>query len=242
MLAFRLLRHSILQVVGNLQPALILSAAPALAVVAAILLWMSAFAEMRGSEMSSVAVIVATLILMIVMILSFVSLAASWHRFVLLGERPRILRPIRQPEWRYLGASIRLALIMMLIAIPIVAVGVAFMTAFAGNLGALLIINLIFGFAIAIVGLRLGTGLAGVATGAERPLTTGWRATGHVLGTLMMLSLFSQLLQLLLNQAIALPGLAGVVATVIVMWSTTLLSLSLITTLWGHFVEGRALR
>ena len=60
--------------------------------------------------------------------------------------------------------------------------------------------SLIIGIAVAIIGLRLGTGLAGAAIGAARPLTTGWKGTESCLGTLLLLAVFSQILQTILNR------------------------------------------
>ena len=242
MLALRLLRHSILQLTGNLGAALTLSVMPAVAVAAAGAVWWNTMLAMGSTQGVTGQAAVLHLALMIIVVLAFVSLAASWHRFVLLEERPRLLRPIGRPEWRYVGASVRLTLILILVGIPVLLLGGAVMIAFDGSVGAEMLLNLVIGFAFAVLGLRLGTGLAGAATGAARPLTTGWRATGHALGTLAVLSLLTQVLGLALNLAARLPGAAGIAAALLVAWFTAMLSLSIITTLWGHFVEGRALR
>lgn len=239
MLAFRLLRHSILQVTGNLGAALTLSVMPLLLAALGIGIGLAARQAFMGGNPPGIAV---AAVMLAIFALAFVTLAAPWHRFVLLNERPRVLRPIGRPELRYVGASIRIFLIMLLVGIPVVLLSSALIIALDGNLGAMLVINLLIGFALAVLGLRLGTGLAGAATGAARPLTTGWRATADAFGTLAVLSLLTQVLGLVLNLVAGLPGAAGIVAALLVTWFSALLSLSIITTLWGHFVEGRALR
>lgn len=242
MLAFRLLRHSVLQLAGNLRAALILSVLPTAAVVVAGTLWYTVMRAMRGADGTTALAIAVHLAMAVVLLMAFVSLATSWHRFVLLEEAPRLLRPIGPSERRYLGASLRLALIGVLIAIPALFIGAALIAALSHDVWGRMIVNLIFGFAFTVLGLRLGTGLAGAATGAPRPLTTGWRATRGRLGTLVLLAVFGQLMQGALSLSALLPGLIGVVASIVVAWFETMLSLSQITTLWGHFVEGRALR
>lgn len=242
MLAFRLLRHSILQVTGNLGAALTLSVMPLLLAALGTGIGVAARQAFMGGNPPGIAVAAVMLAIVAIFALAFVTLAAPWHRFVLLNERPRVLRPIGKPELRYVGASIRIFLIMLLVGIPVVLLSSALIIALDGNLAAVLVINLLIGFALAVLGLRLGTGLAGAATGAARPLTTGWRATADAFGTLAVLSLLTQVLGLVLNLVAGLPGAAGIVAALLVTWFSALLSLSIITTLWGHFVEGRALR
>lgn len=242
MLAFRLLRHSILQLTGNLGAALTLSVLPLLLAVLGIGIGMAARQALAVGDPPGIIVAVVAVAIVATFVLAFVSLAASWHRHVLLGERPQVFRSIGGSEARYFWAAVRMSLVIMLIVFMPMILIVALTSALNGSIYVTMLASLIIGIAVAIIGLRLGTGLAGAAIGAARPLTTGWKGTESCLGTLLLLAVFSQILQTILNLASQIPGLVGLVATLLAAWLGTLLSLSIITTLWGHFVEGRALR
>lgn len=242
MLAFRLLRHSILQLTGNLGAALTLSVLPLLLAVLGIGIGMAARQALAVGDQPGIIVAVVAVAIVATFVLAFVSLAASWHRHVLLGERPQVFRSIGGSEARYFWAAVRMSLVIMLIVFMPMILIVALTSALNGSIYVTMLASLIIGIAVAIIGLRLGTGLAGAAIGAARPLTTGWKGTESCLGTLLLLAVFSQILQTILNLASQIPGLVGLVATLLAAWLGTLLSLSIITTLWGHFVEGRALR
>lgn len=242
MLAFRLLRHSILQLTGNLGAALTLSFLPLLLAVLGIGIGMAARQALAVGDPPGIIVAVVAVAIVATFVLAFVSLAASWHRHVLLGERPQVFRSIGGSEARYFWAAVRMSLVIMLIVFMPMILIVALTSALNGSIYVTMLASLIIGIAVAIIGLRLGTGLAGAAIGAARSLTTGWKGTESCLGTLLLLAVFSQILQTILNLASQIPGLVGLVATLLAAWLGTLLSLSIITTLWGHFVEGRALR
>lgn len=242
MLAFRLLRHSILQLTGNLGAALTLSVLPLLLAVLGIGIGMAARQALAVGDPPGIIVAVVAVAIVAAFVLAFVSLAASWHRHVLLGERPQVFRSIGGSEARYFWAAVRMSLVIMLIVFMPMILIVALTSALNGSIYVTMLASLIIGIAVAIIGLRLGTGLAGAAIGAAKPLTAGWKGTESCLGTLLLLAVFSQILQTILNLASQIPGLVGLVATLLAAWLGTLLSLSIITTLWGHFVEGRALR
>lgn len=242
MLAFRLLRHAILQLTGNLGAALTLSVLPLLLAALGIGIGVVARLVLAGGNPSGIAVGAVSLAIVATFVLAFVSLAASWHRHVLLEENPQVFRSIGGSEARYFGAAVRMTLVIVLIVVLPLTLVVAVNASLNGSVYVVMLTSLILGIAVAIIGLRLGTGLAGAAIGAEKPLTTGWKATESRLGTLLLLAVFSQILQTIFNLASQIPGLVGLVATLLAAWLGALLSLSLITTLWGHFVEGRALR
>lgn len=242
MLAFRLLRHSILQLTGNLGAALTLSVLPLMLAALGIGIGVAARQVFMGGDAPGIAVAAVMIAIAATFVLAFVSLAASWHRHVLLEERPQVFRGIGGSEARYFWAGVRVTLVIMLIVfLPLILI-VALTSALSGGIYVTMLASLIIGIAVAIIGLRLGTGLAGAAIGAAKPLTTGWKATESHLGTLLLLAVFSQILQTILNLASQIPGLLGLLATLLAAWLGALLSLSIITTLWGHFVEGRALR
>lgn len=205
MLAFRLLRHSILQLTGNLGAALTLSVLPLMLAALGIGIGVAARQVFMGGDAPGIAVAAVMIAIAATFALAFVSLAASWHRHVLLEERPQVFRSIGRSEARYFWAAVRMTLVIMLIVILPLILIVALTSALSGGIYVTMLASLIIGIAVAIIGLRLGTGLAGAAIGAAKPLTTGWKATESHLGTLLLLAVFSQILQTILNLASQIP-------------------------------------
>ena len=115
MLAFRLLRHSILQLTGNLGAALTLSVLPLLLAALGIGIGMAARQALAVGDPPGIIVAVVAVAIVATFVLAFVSLAASWHRHVLLGERPQVFRSIGGSEARYFWAAVRMSLVIMLI-------------------------------------------------------------------------------------------------------------------------------
>lgn len=183
MLAFRLLRHSILQLTGNLGAALTLSVLPLLLAALGIGIGMAARQALAVGDPPGIIVAVVAVAIVATFVLAFVSLAASWHRHVLLGERPQVFRSIGGSEARYFWAAVRMSLVIMLIVFMPMILIVALTSALNGSIYVTMLASLIIGIAVAIIGLRLGTGLAGAAIGAAKPLTTGWKGTESCLGT-----------------------------------------------------------
>lgn len=242
MLAFRILIHALRQALGNLRAALILSVLPFVTVVAGGILWWTAMRAIRGMEDVTAPAIAVHLGYLLLVALSFVSLATAWHRFVLLEEPPRLWRGLGRVQGVYVLTNLKIWLIALLIGLLAYLPSIVLMALFEGGSTVRALYMALMSLLMTAVILRLATALAGTATGAPDPVTTAWHATRSRWGTLLLLALFSGLLQYAISLPLLLPGIAGVALAPVVYWFGTIMSLSLITTLWGHFVEGRALR
>lgn len=193
----------------------------------------------------------AAAILIALVVLMFVSswVAVGWHRYVLLEEYPGLLPGLAgRPVGAYLGRMILLTVVLVLCAIPIsIVVGllmspflIAGSSAFAGVFGALV------GVAMAAVfswlWLRLGLILPAIALGKPMTLRMSWSATAPVSGAILV----ATLIVMAINFAVSLllgpvfgGGAPGVVLSLIVDWISIMVGISMLTTIYGHIVEGR---
>lgn len=182
-------------------------------------------------------------ILSLIEVVAFVWIAVAWHRFVLLDERPDGWLP-RFNGPRMLG-YVGYSLLLALISIPILIVGALVIAAL--TLGGPLLIAvgvLVMVSAALIVGYRLALVLP--ASSIEKPLRLGqaWEATRGANGTIVVLALVSALAAVLLD----LPGMAmtgplallGLVWRLVMGWLELVVGVSILTTLYGVFIEHRS--
>lgn len=168
-------------------------------------------------------------------------IAVGWHRFVLEEEYPRGW----VPRWHggamlsYLWRSILVFLavaVLMLVAGLIVA------------MAALISPALIAIFGLGIVGLgsylffRLGVTLPATAVGHKLSLRESWNATRDRDGAIVVLAFIT----IAATALIQLPNFAGeprslltLVYTLVTGWVATMVGISVLTTLYGHYVQGR---
>ncbi len=167
----------------------------------------------------------------------------NWHRYVLLEDYPAGWIP-RWPGFavfRYMGRAILLGLVIALIMIPaLILVGGAM--ALSQGLGVVLVSGL------AALGsylfFRLGIVLPAAAIGEPLTFREAWTATKDPDGAVIVLvfvvvagGLFLQL-PILLFDSIGASILSGA-AALVAGWINTMVGASLLTTLFGHYVQGR---
>lgn len=235
----RIFAHSVLQVTGNLGVAARISVLPMLMIVGASLLVGAArVAVAQGDRGTGFALIAGAVV---VSLFAASWMAVAWHRFVLTGEDPGILLRVD-------GATlIRYLLRTMLIALIAGVAGMLFSYAVAVLLATLRLppglTPLILMVPMVALTLRLSVSLPGVALGEPVSLAQGWAAiTGQAGPLLTLAALVAAASAALSLPLFFLPGIAAVIWQVIQQWATTLLGLSVLTTLYGHFIQRRALR
>lgn len=183
------------------------------------------------------------------------SVAVNWHRYILLDEVPvRISSLLRSDDkvWRYFGNMLLLMLILAagaaLIMLPLsIIAGLAG----AGEAMAIVIVLIALPF-IGIGFLRLGLKLPAIALDRrDFSLISSWQVTKG--NDLPIAGVF--VLNLLIGMAVALPAtlivallslgnaylgfVASFILEIAVNWFLTLLGITLLTSLYGFFVEGR---
>lgn len=261
MLAFSILIHALRQIFGNLRgvfilglPILILTIALRIAEYRNLGLPQLEKLVMEGmlasaSQINSAAPTGLMLAGMTANIILFLLFAVSWHRSILLAEPPRMLAPgrARQAGGYALGVlsiSILAFLSIIPVAIPLAMLGLIETNSLFPSIG-----NLVVEVVAMTMALRLGTTLPGVALRREEPLVKSWQATRGHLKTFVLLAAMAVsaktaavFIAFILAGTVAHGMLGFIVISVLLSCLGVLIWLSLITTLWGHFVEGRALR
>ena len=248
MLAFQIIGHSIGLLRRNWCQLMTIIALPALLLAISNSLRMRFIAAQFTQAPASAPIGGGWLALSILMALAgLIWAAVAWHRFILLNERPTLLPRIRLDRMlAYLGHSLLIALVLIGIVLP----PVFLMVAAGGiSLGMVQIATFILSLLIAVIGLRLGAGLPGVAVGTANALAHAWRATRGKVQVFVLLAMIGIAARMLLNAAatrvfLVLPGdqpLAFAVVATGLDGLAAMVSLSVLTTLQGHFVQGRPL-
>ncbi|MDO5630902.1 MAG: hypothetical protein Q4G22_03595 [Paracoccus sp. (in: a-proteobacteria)] len=180
-------------------------------------------------------------------------MGVNWHRFALLNQPQGFVPHLPAgPLAAYIVTALKIGLLAFAAAAPLGYILVAIASLTNAISGAMAVAALI-GIAIALLMLRLSVALPGAAVQVEKPLTTAWTATRGITGTLLALAFFLFVLQFLGEQTLRLIGYLLlnispdsipllVIVAAVGAWIFTLLSLSICTTLYGHYVEGRDLR
>ncbi|RNF35628.1 hypothetical protein [Paracoccus methylarcula] len=220
MLAFRIVIHSIRQIICNVPAMLRLSWAPVGLHVLAIYglfnagerrLLLRNFSDQYPPETAG-----REVLLLLIFFFLAIWLAVSFHRFILRGEEPPAIPALSRETRSYLTRSVLIVgmIILLVITAPI-----------------LLVEPVI---------LRWSAGLPGIALGEESAFEKGKASlTGHY-WLLFSVAAIVSVIGYIAHTLAALSGLP-VLYYIVSNWFPVLLNLSILTTLWGHFVEGREL-
>lgn len=177
----------------------------------------------------------------------YVWLAVTWHRYILLDEQPAGQFPAfhRSEMLAYAGNAILLWLIsvVLVFVVGIVATPLAFL----GLPGAILI-GIIILSVLLIVGYRLGLVLPARAVGQRLTFGEAWAATKGQSGTILVLAIVSALAAVVISipaMVLALlPGVGTILAQIWQLgtgWITLVVGVSILTTLYGVYVEKRGI-
>jgi hypothetical protein len=254
MMGWRIVRHSFVLLWNNLQDALKVSLGPVLIGSFIVLLVFGALgqsplvlvalqpdAEMPPS--AAAAVLVALVVYLVV--LGWV--AVAWHRFILLEEYPALFpRFADLPVAGYVWRTVQLALVMLLAATPLILI-MGIISAGLGLDGSPVATSL-FSFALGVffsyVWLRLALVLPGVAVGNPMTMRDAWIVSAPLANEILSAAMIVAGLNILINiVAQTFVGVAALSMAVsfVVTWITVMVGTSLLTTLYGHLIEGRDL-
>jgi len=184
--------------------------------------------------------------LTIVQGLSFFWIAISWHRFLLLNETTSGLLP----KWsnHLLLAYFRksflifalMILIALLMAIPIyILANMGVLTGITGILGGALMV-----MPVAYLGMRISAILPAIAIGKSISVSAMMGVTRPYRGAIALLAFLSLLVNGLpsyLIDNISRGTMAQTILTLIFSWLQVMLSISILTTLYGFLFEDRSL-
>jgi hypothetical protein len=244
--------HAVTMVLNNIGTALRISVGPMLLVLVMTLVFGTGVAMSRqdpAQMMQSGGAVFGGFLTLIVLIIAGVWVAVAWHRFVLREEVPTgPLPPFNGGAiGSYIWAGIIFGLVLFLVAIPFIVIAGILIAPLAMSgqqpgLVAGLIGFLILYLPLAYIGYRISPILPSAALQARMPLKEAWYATGTSGAAFVALTIVSVLASFL----IALPGqaLPSFLATLwdfAAQWLTIMVGASVLTTIYGHYVEGRPL-
>ncbi|SHH60703.1 hypothetical protein [Marivita hallyeonensis] len=247
MKGWQIFRHSFNLVMANLDQALRLSLV--LYLVQSFYMIYNVFnppemMEFEGTEIPVMApeTVLPTILLGLLAIVASLWIAVAWHRFALTGETAVgwVPRFHGSNILGYLGRSILIGILVVLgvivasVPIGIISIG---MPALAGGMSLILI-----GLG-AYLFFRLGVMLPAAALGEKLALGAAWDATKGESGTIVTLAMIvvgaSILIQLPSWFNENPTSVLNIVYSLVVNWLATIIGISVLTTLYGHFVEGR---
>jgi hypothetical protein len=182
--------------------------------------------------------------------------AIGWHRFVLLEESPRLLpRFLPGPMLTYLGKTMQMTLVVILASVVIFAIlglvvlAIVYIVSFSNpSIVAMMMassVGMLAGFIpVIMLWLRLAVLLPAAALGL--PMTMG-QALGKTRGRNPMLLVLAVIMLFVFAIAM-LPGryfvdapTMNIAFTFFIGWFQLIVAASLVTTLYGVYVEGRDL-
>lgn len=245
MKAWQIFTHSLRQVFGNMGAAVRVSLVPFVGlIVVAMVLGGGMMLSMQGRMEQGMAGgmggggIVLMALMVVIYVAVFTMIAVNWHRFVLLNEPVGWLPKVRADRiLAYFGTALVVGLITFVVAMVIVVVAGAL-----GSIGWLIGIPLFV--VVFALSLRLSAALPGAALGQGGGLSGSMAATTGQMGTLIALTLIyfgASILCGIVVGLLSLIPLLGLLINIGFQWIAMLVGLSILTTLYGHYVEKRAL-
>lgn len=263
MLGFQLFLHSLRMILGNLAAAIRITIPIlvffAVLTAASLILVGSPTATMQwASDMEAGRMVappagfwVLFPFALIGGVITFLWVATAWHRFILLEEVPGAMGPRFNGAaiGRYFAAGFVLGLLIFVVAFAMMFIGgivggiVASMGLGAWGFG--IVMGLIAFIPILIAFYRLSPILPSAAVGPRITVGEAWSATSGSNGAMLMLALISFLASYAITWPLGLLAATAapvaIVFQVIVQWITTMYGISIMTTIYGHFVEKRDL-
>lgn len=209
-------------------------------------------AEIETSIANQPGSIIGLLSLAIINVLVYLWIIVGWHRFVLLGETPSGYFP----NWhggRNKAYFLKVFFIALIMIIPMISYTILMGAFFGGDVLELglqgpspllfLIATLISSVVISYVSLRFSMVLPSVAIGEEMSLKESWMITKASSISIVSISIILSVLYsipLVLEQVFPSQLIPTIVA-IVISAAITLLSVSILTTLYGLLVEKRKL-
>ncbi len=254
MLGLEIFVHSVRMVLRNLTQALQISVVPALIggflAIGLFFLFGIPFEEFISETNGFPEGVTAAsftgflLCLMAVVFGVMLWIVVSWHRFVLLEEYPSgLVPPFRFDRvLAYFGRLLMLGLIALIIMIP-GALIMGMMAQSSVALGILVWLGLIIILTIGFY--RASPILPGAAIGKPIKLSEAWQATSGASGAIALLVVLSILFQILLQLLASLLLFVPIIGVLIVLFASMLIvpliNVSILTTIYGVFIEKREL-
>ncbi|KJZ19395.1 hypothetical protein [Loktanella sp. S4079] len=256
-MAFQIIRHAFAMIFGNLGQALRVSVGPYALMIAIYFIafrvsgvWeainqisMGGRFEQGQFDPSGGTIILTAAVLLFTTLFVTAWFAVSWHRFILLEEYSGLLPAVSgRPINAYIFRTLLCGLILVGAAIAGLLI-ISAVSAVSGGLSAILGIALTV--VLSVVWFRIGVSLPSVAVGKPVKVSEAWQATAPLNGTIFGIVAIIVIINLVAGLAVQglyqVGPILGSLVDICVQWVTLLIGVSVLTTLYGHVIEGRAL-
>ena len=252
-MAWNIIQHAFFIVFGNLKEALKASILPFIILVGIVM----AFSALSGlpivgeqlnveavDNLGSIGLFVILGLVSVMFVFGWV--AVTWHRFILLEEYPTIIPSVSgRPIWPYVGRILMIILQMMVVVLPVMLILLPSLGGLLASpvlvVGASLALNVFITF----LWFRVCVSLPSVAVGNHMSSVEAWSKTNNIWGDILVMSIIVIVLSFGVNLIVStlfssIPIIAGILQFV-VQWTSMMVGISILTTVYGHVVEGRPL-
>ncbi len=261
-MAWNIVRHAFAMIFNNFGQALRVTVGPGLLLVAAWTLFILVAAiplDAMNAGVDADNFAPGNPLLMLLLVLPLIAfsffvmgwVAVAWHRFILLEEYSGIIPAIAdRPIWGYIGKSMLLGLLIALVAIPVSFIVGILVVPFAGMSGELPILalglsGLLIGTLLGFVWFRTAISLPAKALGKDMGFGEAWSKSKGLSSTILGVTLIIVGLNIgvgiVFTLVLSSVPVLSFVAEIAVNWLSTMAGISVLTTLYGHLVEGRSL-
>lgn len=249
-MGWRIVRHSFILLSRNFGDALRVSIGPlliggALMYVALSVMGTSPQSILSSDDAGAAALVVLFALLIGLFVLSWI--AVAWHRFILKEEYPGLIPTLNSAHvLPYIGRSIVLALLMTVILLPVAAVAGVVLSALGLINSALagLVIGFAMGLFFTFVWLRVALVLPATAINEPISIREAWTLSNPASSDILSASVILVGLNIVVGAVLEIffgPTLIGFIVNLGVSWVTLMIGTSVLTTLYGHLVQGRPL-
>ncbi|MHA6298358.1 hypothetical protein [Devosia sp. CAU 1758] len=185
----------------------------------------------------------------VVSVVLYLWIAVGWHRFVLLNEQPNAVLPQVHGDrmLAYLGRLVQTFLVLLLPAIVVVFLVISLAMAMGGNEIMVMLLSIVTIFVMTFVSYRLSPMLPGAAVGQGLGVAEAWKTTRGTGMAILGLAIVSAIAAV----AIDIPGtlmlsqsnglVFGLIWLALSGWVKLIVGVSIITTLYGVYVEKRTI-
>ena len=191
----------------------------------------------------------AGLLTLILAVVAFVWVAVAWHRYILLDEVPAGQLPEfnGQRMLSYAGYSIGIGIIGFVLFLVLSAIVGIVAVPLLGMVGAF-ITGVVGIAAMLIVGYRLAPVLPATAIGKPLTIRQAWESPNGANMPIIILAVLSAVAAIVIDIPAFILAMAGPIGAFLALlwtlgtgWVKMLVGVSILTTLYGHYIERRSI-
>ncbi len=254
MLGWKIFLHSFRMVFGNLRQVLQITVGPAIIgtlVLFGLALVFGATGNLSDQMVSgfasgspeNVSPIFGFLTLVVVAaVMGWI--AVSWHRFVLLEEYPEGFLPVFRSD-RVIAYILRILLIGVIAVIAFLPTGLVFAALGEGLIAVSTILLVVYAIVLAVCFFRIAIILPAAALGEPLSIRNAWKKTTGTTGSIIALMIVAVVFQFCAELVFSILLFIPVLGLLLFLFFMTLvlpmINVSVLTTMYGIFVEGREL-